>query len=135
VQCTLKDTLILPPDLCESWNILLGCFWLAFLFSLRRTECRSHSDMRIWNSLFIIFFYFPRQVISLISIYCFAPLFIPHIADFLCLAFSTCRLLCTLQLLIHPFPHPSPSFLPIFSPTRSAHETPPYRRGLITSRY
>ena len=85
------------------------------------------------DSLFIFLSYFFRQIISHISIYCFAPLFIPHIADFLCLAFSICRLLCTLQLLIHPFPPPSipPDFSRFFSThICSAHETSPYRCDL-----
>jgi len=81
--------------------------------------------MRILNSIFslVLLIQLPH------SIYCFAPLFIPHIADFLCLAFLTCRLLCTLQLLMHPFP-PTPQLFSFSLPTFALLTKPTLRRGL-----
>ena len=62
--------------------------------------------MRIWNSLLFILFY-------LVSIYCFAPLFIHHIADFLCPI-----LLFTLSFALYPTAvdaSPPPPIPPSFS--------------------
>jgi len=75
--------------------------------------------MRIWNSLFIILFYLVLVKLSLSSASTALPRCLFLILQISCVSSCsfTCRLLCTLQLLIHPsiplvlllfFLHPRP---------------------------
>jgi hypothetical protein len=76
----------------------------------------------------------PHQVISLISIYCFAPLFIPHIADFLCPILLFQFVVCFVPYSCSHIPSPvhPPGFSPFFLSTYIClDEAPPYRRGLL----
>jgi len=85
-------------------------FLVAFLF-FKRTECRTIRTCAFGIVLFISLF--PPSSYLPISVYCLHRCYYSY-CRFLCLAFSTCRLLCTLQLLIHPLPPSIPPFHPFF---------------------